>query len=216
MPQVFHPATNAFAKVSILGAGAILAIAVYIMMIVVRSPYTTMVHVVREQPVAFSHEHHVSHLGIDCRYCHLSVEDSSSAGIPATEICMNCHSYLFVDSPMLEPVRTSYRTGVPLQWTRVHDVPDFVYFNHSIHVHAGIGCDACHGRVDKMPLMWREKTLHMQWCLECHREPEKYIRPREEVFNLGWTPEGDQEALAEELIQLYAVERKTDCSTCHR
>jgi hypothetical protein len=172
--------------------------------------------VVREQPVPFSHKHHVADAGIDCRYCHTSVEESSFAGLPATEICMRCHSHLFTDSEILEPVRASFRTGEPLEWTRVHDLPDFVYFNHSIHVHKGIGCSTCHGPVHKMPLMWREHTLHMEWCLECHREPERFVRPRDQIYNMDWQPPSDQLALGKRLVEEYHISRKTDCSICHR
>ena len=133
----------------------------------------------REQPIPFSHAHHVGGLGIDCRYCHTSVETSSFAGIPPTKTCMNCHSQIWSTSPTLEPVRESFRTGVSIQWTRVNDLPDYVYFNHSIHVNKGIGCESCHGRVDRMPLTWQENSLQMDWCLDCHRDPGKHIRPRD-------------------------------------
>ena len=140
----------------------------------------------------FSHEHHVRGLGIDCRYCHTSVEKSSFAGIPPTETCMTCHSQIWTDSPMLEPVRTSLRTNTPIRWNRVHDLPDYVYFNHGIHVQKGVGCVSCHGRVDQMPLTWKAEPMTMEWCLSCHRNPEKHLRPREEVFNMDWVPPEDQ------------------------
>ena len=188
MAQIFHPSMNALARGTLFGAVFLVAFAGYAFYEVQSSSYITNVGVAREQPVEFSHEHHVRGLGIDCRYCHTSVETSASAGMPSTATCMNCHAHIWKQSPLLEPVRASYRTGESLEWTRVHDLPDFVYFNHSVHVAAGVGCASCHGRVDKMPLMWREHSLHMDWCLECHRNPEPHRRPRDEVFNLAWEP----------------------------
>src|SRR2546428_11240974 len=147
-----------------------------------------------------SRERHVAGNGIDCRYCHTSVEDSSFAGIPPTKTCMNCHSQIFSTSPFLEPVRHSFRTDQSLQWTRVHDLPDFAYFNHSIHVHKGIGCTTCHGRVDRMPLMWQERSLQMEWCIDCHRNPEQYVRPRAEVFSVAYVPPDNQRELGKRLV----------------
>ena len=192
MPNVFHPAMNTFSRVSIFGAVFFVAGVVGLLWMLVRTPYVTKASVIREQPVPFSHQHHVADAGIHCRYCHTSVEDPAIAGIPSTSICMNCHSFLFSDQEMLQPVRASLRSGKPLEWTRVHDLPDFVYFNHSIHINKGVGCSTCHGRVDQMPLMWQEQTLQMEWCLDCHRAPEKFLRPREEVFTMGYEPAGDQ------------------------
>ena len=180
------------------------------------SPYITEVGVARTQPIPFSHKHHVGDNGIDCRYCHTSVEDSSFAGIPPTTTCMNCHTQIWADSAMLAPVRESFRTGLPIQWTRVHNLPGFVYFDHSIHVHKGIGCSTCHGRVDQMPLMWRENTLYMDWCLDCHREPERFVRPREHVFSMDYVPPADQLAIGRKLVKDYNIEKLTSCSTCHR
>lgn len=214
--QIFHPNTNPLSRGTIFGAIFILAVIGGIIYMLAQSQYMTQVNVVRDQPVAFSHEHHVSGLGIDCRFCHTSVEDSSFAGIPPTETCMECHSIIWNDSPKLELVRESYRTGEPLQWTRVHDVPDFVYFDHSIHVQKGIGCATCHGEVQKMPLMWRAESLQMKWCLDCHRNPEKYVRPRDEVFNMTWTPPQDDPHFGQELVKEYGIERLTNCWTCHR
>jgi hypothetical protein len=168
--------------------------------------------------VPFSHEHHVSGLGLDCRYCHLSVEKSAFAGIPPTQICMGCHSQIWKDSPMLEPVRASYRTGKPLEWTRVHDLPDFVYFNHSIHIAKGVGCESCHGRVDQMPLMRKVKTLQMEFCLECHREPQDFLRERDEVFRFGAQVSQRTPEEGRELVERYHVNVRqlTDCFVCHR
>jgi len=184
--------------------------------LVVRSPYEMMQNTPREQPVPFSHEHHVGGLGIDCRYCHTTVEESSFANIPATKICMNCHSQMWTTSPMLEPVRESYRTGKSIEWTRVNDLPEFVYFDHSIHIHKGIGCESCHGRVDKMPLTWQAAPLTMEWCLDCHRHPENHIRPLDQVFNMAYTPPPNQAEFGKRLMKEYHVRSLTSCSTCHR
>lgn len=219
MPQVFHPSMNAVARASIFGAAFILAAVGWILWRYYRSSYQTQVGVVRPQPVQFSHEHHVGGLGIDCRYCHTSVETSSFAGIPATEICMQCHSQIWRDSPKLELVRQSYRTDESIRWTRVHDVPDFVYFDHSIHVKKGVACVACHDRVDRMPLMWRAATLHMQWCVDCHRQPEPHLRPADEVFTMTSAPavaSGNAAAAQAELAASYHISHETDCSVCHR
>ena len=216
MPQIFHPSMNTVARVSVFGALGFVVLLMWVGYTLARSPYVTEVGVVREQPVPFSHKHHVGDAGIDCRYCHTSVEESAVAGIPPTETCMNCHSQLWKDAPLLEPVRESYRTGKPLEWTRVHDLPDFAYFNHSIHIAKGIGCSTCHGQVDDMPLMWRESTLQMKWCLDCHRNPEPHIRPPGEIYNMNWKPEDDPDFdAAEQMIALH-VKSKTNCSVCHR
>jgi hypothetical protein len=182
------------------------------------SPYMTRQGLALDQPVPFSHEHHTSGLGIDCRYCHTTVETSASAGIPATETCMTCHSQVWTDAPMLQPVQESWTTGRPLRWNRVHDTPDFVFFNHSIHVQKGIGCSTCHGRVDQMPLVHQEHSLWMKWCIECHRHPEKQIRPKEEVFNMAYEAPKNQTELGKRLMSDYHVETAelTDCSMCHR
>jgi hypothetical protein len=216
MGQIFHPSTNTISRLTIFGSAILLVAVVAGLAAINESPYITEVGVARAQPVPFSHKHHVGDDGIDCRYCHTSVEESSFAGIPPTKTCMNCHTQIWPDSPMLEPVRESFRTGKSIQWTRVHNLPGFVYFNHSIHVHKGIGCVTCHGRVDKMPLMWRENTLYMDWCLECHRAPERFVRPREYVFSMEYQAPADQLALGEKLVKEYHIEKLTSCSTCHR
>lgn len=215
MAQIFHPSTNTISKVSIFGAIFIVSAIIWIIAVISRSPYVSQAQVVREQPVPFSHKHHVSGLGIDCRYCHTSVEESSYAGIPPTHTCMTCHSQIWSESPMLAPIRESYRTGRSLEWTRVHNLADFVYFNHSIHIKKGIGCVTCHGQVDQMPLLWQTNSLYMEWCLECHREPERFVRPREQIFNMNWNPP-DQLTLGQQLLQEYNIRKLTSCSTCHR
>jgi hypothetical protein len=219
MAQIFHHSSNTLARMTIYGAVFFLAFVSWAGYELDRSHWSTRQNVPREQPIPFSHAHHVGGEGFDCRYCHTSVESSSFAGIPATEICMNCHSQIWRTSPTLEPVRASYRTGESISWTRVHDLPDFVYFNHSIHVAKGVGCESCHGRVDRMPLMMQENTLQMEWCLNCHRHPERYVRPKELITQMGYVPAGDQEEIGRRLVQEYHIQdarQLTSCSTCHR
>lgn len=181
-----------------------------------KAGYTTGVGVPVEQPIPFSHEHHVNGLGISCEYCHVSVREASFAGIPPTNTCMTCHSQIWNTSPMLAPVRASASTQRPLSWVRVHDLPDFTYFNHSIHVNKGIGCETCHGQVDKMPLTWRVNTLFMSWCLDCHRNPEQHLRPPDEIFTMNWNPADGKPG--KELAADYGINVKqlSDCSICHR
>jgi len=217
--QIFLRSTNTIARVSIFGAIFFLGFFAWAFSSLMRSPYATRQGVVLKQPVPFSHQHHVAGLGIDCRYCHTSVETSGFAGIPPTETCMNCHKQIWTNADLLEPVRSSYANNVPIEWTRVHDLPDFVYFNHSVHIAKGIGCASCHGQVDRMPLMYQEASLQMEWCLACHRDPGKFVRPREEVFNLNWQPPADPaeaQALQARLVKEYNVQSLTSCSTCHR
>jgi hypothetical protein len=216
MGQIFHQSTNTISRVSIFGAAFFAGFLVWMGYGVMGSPYVTQQFVAREQPVQFSHAHHVGGVGLDCRYCHTSVEVSSFAGIPPVKTCMNCHSQIWSNSPYLEPVRTAFRTGQPLEWTRVNDLPDFVYFNHSIHINKGVGCDTCHGKVDRMPLMWQHASLQMEWCLGCHRNPEKFVRPRDQVFNMKYEPPADQAALGAKLVAEYKIQRLTNCTTCHR
>ncbi|HUP44065.1 MAG TPA: cytochrome c3 family protein [Thermoanaerobaculia bacterium] len=214
MAQIFHRSANTLSRVTIFGAVFIAGFALWAIGAVVRSPYFTRQGIQLDQPVQFSHQHHVGGLGIDCRYCHQSVEASSFAGIPPTSTCMNCHAQIWTNAEILEPIRASFANGTPIVWNRVHQLPDFVHFNHSIHVAKGIGCASCHGRVDKMNLMYQASPLTMSWCLDCHREPEKFIRPREEVFNMEYVPV-NQEELGPRLVEEYAVKKLTSCSTCH-
>lgn len=215
MPQIFHRSTNTIAKVSIYGAVFFAAGLGWVFATLDRSSYNTGQGVTLEQPVPFSHDHHTVALGIDCRYCHTSVETAAYAGVPPTATCINCHKLIWNDSPMLAPVRESFASGESIEWTRVNDLPDYVYFNHSIHLAKGIGCASCHGRVDQMPLLYQAESLQMEWCLECHRNPEDQIRPREELFNMAWKA-GDQETLGAALVEEYHANPKTDCSICHR
>jgi hypothetical protein len=214
--QIFHHSTNTLAKVSIFGALVAAGLGLWLVLEINRSPYVTNAGVARIQPVQFSHQHHVGGLGLDCRYCHTSVEKAAVAGIPPTKTCMNCHSQIWSTSPELEPVRESFRTGHSLEWIRVHDLPEFAYFDHSAHVNKGMGCSTCHGRVDRMPLVWQEKSLQMEWCLECHRAPEKFVRPQSEVFNAAYEPPADQIEQGRKLVQEYGLKPRTSCSTCHR
>jgi ferredoxin len=219
MAQIFHPVANAIARLSIVLGVVVVGGALVTLDQVTRSPYTTEVDVARAQPVPFSHKHHAN-MGIDCRYCHTSVEDAAFAGIPPTKTCMNCHSQIFADAPMLEPVRESWRTGESLQWNRVHDLPQFAYFNHSIHVAKGIGCSTCHGRVDEMPLVRKQNTLYMGWCLDCHRAPENFVRPKDKVFDMAWEPPANQREVGLELVKEYKIDtdhyKMLDCYLCHR
>jgi hypothetical protein len=218
MPQIFRQRSNTIARGTIIGLVLVIVSFGWALHAVYWSPFTTRVNMPIEQPVPFSHDHHVGGLGIDCRNCHTSVEKSSFAGMPPTETCMTCHSQLWTDAPMLAPIRESLVTGKPIHWRRVHDLPDFVYFNHSIHVNKGIGCSSCHGRVDKMPITWQAHTLYMKWCLDCHNEPQKFIRPREEVFNMAWRGTSEQSKRGHELVDQYHVRTRqlADCSICHR
>jgi hypothetical protein len=237
--QVFHRSTNTIAKVSIFGGLFIVAASLWVLAEINRSSYNTGQFIEVQQPVQFSHKHHVGDDGIDCRYCHTSVETSNTAGLPPTKTCMNCHSQIWADSAYLEIVRASYRDNKPIEWTRVHDLPDYVYFNHSIHVNKGVGCASCHGRVDQMPMIYQAASLQMEWCLACHREPERYLRPKEKITDMAWNIEADPvegvaadpfNLLAEnkaesrvklglELKRKYHVRNErqlTSCSTCHR
>jgi len=217
MPQIYHRSFNTLSKVSIFGGVFIIAFLGWCLTVWSRSSYATNVGLARVQPVQFSHEHHVRGLGIDCRYCHTSVEDSSFAGIPATKTCMNCHSQIWVGSPYLEPVRESYRSGKSIPWERIHRLGDFAYFNHSIHVQKGIGCSTCHGPVQRMPLTYQHATLLMEWCLDCHRHPEKFVRPRDKVFEMEWPPPGwNQKEKGRELVEKHNIRSLLHCSTCHR
>ncbi len=184
--QIFHRSANVLARASIYAGIFAFAGVLWGGVQLQRSPYITNAGIARPQPAPFSHEHHVAAIGIDCRYCHTSVETSSFAGIPPTKTCMNCHSQIWTNAAYLEPVRESFRSGKSLVWTRVNDLPNFVYFDHSIHVTKGVGCNTCHGPVDRMPLMFNYASLQMEWCISCHRGPEKNLRPREQVFNMRY------------------------------
>lgn len=219
MAQIFHRSTNTISRVSLFSAIFLIALALVVAAAVARSPYATNQYVPQDQPVQFSHKHHVGDDGIDCRYCHTSVETSAVAGIPPTKTCMNCHSILFADSQYLELVRESFRTGKSIEWSKVHRLPDFVYFDHSIHVNKGVGCSSCHGQVNQMALMWQASSLQMKWCIECHRNPERVLRPRDQIFNMDWQAPPDQIEQGLKLAKQYNIRAEwdlTSCSTCHR
>jgi hypothetical protein len=216
MSALFSPRSNAIFRlvlvVLVAGAGG----TVTALMVYPRVPYGTGAFNPIAQPVQFDHRHHVQDDLIDCRYCHASVERAASAGIPPTELCLNCHSQVWNKSPLLDLVRASWFAGRPVPWMRVHKLPDFVYFSHAAHVQKGVGCAECHGRVDQMPAIEQVQPLNMAWCLDCHRDPLPRLRPVEEVTNMAWKPDGDPVALGRELARKYDVHPRTSCTTCHR
>jgi hypothetical protein len=232
MPQFFPPSANQYARTSLIFLVVLLGTLGLTAYKLQSSPWVTREGLRPEQPVPFSHQHHVSGLGIDCRFCHTSVETSGFAGIPPTKTCMNCHSQIWTGAPLLEPVRSSFKNDKSLVWTRVHDLPDFVYFSHEIHINKGVGCKTCHGPIDEMPLTFQNASLQMEWCLDCHRNTVKNLRPREEVFNMTyqqpsrWKPVTfngkqffDQDTLGSEIQKKYHVKGEyelTTCDTCHR
>lgn len=218
MAQIFSPAADTWLRLVLL---LIVAAAVVLLLAAagyVRSDYVTAAGWVVGQPVPFSHQHHVSGLGIDCRYCHDSVEVSSEAGYPPTHTCMTCHSQIWTGAPVLEPVRQSLARGVPLHWNRVAKLPDYVFFRHDIHIHAGVGCVTCHGRIDRMPLTWRAERFEMQWCLDCHRDPAPNLRPLDRITDMDWQPPADRRALGAALMKERGIDasKLTSCYTCHR
>jgi len=220
MAQLFHRGANNIAKASMVLAIVLAGVAFFVYSYIARSSYLTGALTEKQQPVQFSHRHHVGDDGIDCRYCHTSVETSASAGIPSTQTCMNCHNQLFVDQPYLEPIRASFRDNKPIEWERVHDLPGFAYFNHSIHVKKGVGCATCHGDVGNMAAVYQTNTLQMEWCLACHRDPAPNIRPKDEIYNTSWNPrditDEQQKEVDEKIKSLRSKELLTSCSTCHR
>ena len=220
MAQIFHRSTNFISRLSVFSVLFLVGLGLVGVLGLARSPYATNQNISRAQPIQFSHKHHVADDGIDCRYCHTSVETSAVAGIPPTKTCMNCHSVLFNDVGYLEPVRESYRSDQSIQWVKVHRIPDYVYFNHSIHINKGVGCSSCHGQVNQMPLVFQATPMLMEWCLNCHRNPEMALREtQDDVFNMDWKAPANQAEIGKRL----AAERKirttvelTSCSTCHR
>jgi hypothetical protein len=217
MAQIFHPRSGLILKLGLLGLVLLVLGAVLTWYSFTAEPHGVGEAV--EQPVPFSHRHHAGDLGIDCRYCHGTVETDAFAGMPPISTCMTCHSQLYTNQAALKPVVDSWRSGAALHWQRVNQLPDFVYFNHAIHVAKGIACVSCHGRVDRMPLTARMQSLSMKWCLGCHRAPEKFLRPRDKVFAMAWQPDpGDQHKLGMALVNAYHIDKRrlTDCSVCHR
>ncbi len=219
MSQIFPKSANAAVRSSLFAVMALTLFAGWGVFTLMRSSWLTKQSEFVDQPIQFSHAHHVGGVGLDCRYCHTSVEKSSFAGIPPTKTCINCHSQIWTNAPILEPVRASFRNDTPLSWVRVNDLPDFVYFSHQIHVKQGVGCATCHGPVDKMPLTYQATSLQMEWCLDCHRAPEKFLRPRSEVFNMAYEAPADQLELGLRLKKEYnvaGIAHMTSCSVCHR
>jgi hypothetical protein len=217
MPQYFPKNANAFLKWLVLG-GSVFAVLLIVVLALYARTTNNAVGVPVEQPVAFAHNLHAGQLGIDCRYCHTSVEVEASAGLPPTETCMSCHSQIRVGAPALQVVQASWDEQRPIEWNRVHDLGDFVYFNHSAHLTAGVGCSTCHGAVNEMGGIWKAESMTMGWCLECHRAPEKYLRPRSEVFNMDYVAPAEQIELGSQLVEAYHVNthKLPQCSTCHR
>jgi hypothetical protein len=217
MPAIFRPSANLAAAVTLLLVVAIGVAAVMWWWLWPRTDYARHIRWPLHQPVPFSHEHHVAGLGLDCRFCHSSVEVSASAGLPPTSTCMTCHSQIWTNAELLAPVRFSLVNDTPIAWHRVNDLPDYVYFNHSIHIAKGVGCASCHGEVDRMPLTYKAKSLTMQFCLDCHRNPGPYLRPKNQIFNTEWRRTADTPK-PEALMVAYRIggRRLTDCSICHR
>jgi hypothetical protein len=214
MAQVFDRSSNALARFSLVLTGVIVIALGVTLDNLQRSPWVTRQGQRPDQPVPFSHKHHVVGLGLQCQYCHTSVEKSSYAGIPPTKTCINCHSQIWTNAQLLEPVRQSWATGASIQWIRVHDLPDYVYFNHSIHVNKGIGCASCHGRVDEMPLMYQQNTLQMEWCLNCHRNPGVNLRPTSEIYNMAWAgPSSDKPVWCSDASSDKPTAQNVNCTT---
>ncbi|MCW5881763.1 MAG: cytochrome c3 family protein [Anaerolineae bacterium] len=216
MPQIFGPGANSLSRFTIITLLLVAGLTLAILMAYQRSSYVTFVGVNRPQPVQFSHKHHVGDDGIDCRYCHTSVETGDNAGMPSTQTCMNCHQYIWANSPYLAPVRDSWATGKPIIWTKVHDTAQFAYFNHSVHVAKGVGCTTCHGQVNEMNGMFKTETMSMEYCITCHFNPAQFVRPKSEVFNVNYAPPANQAALGAQLVADYKIESLVSCSTCHR
>jgi hypothetical protein len=219
MSAIFKPSANFLARFSLVAVATVLGGGLLGLWGYFRTPYYAGLQEEIAQPVLFDHRHHVVDDLIDCRYCHFNVDRGATAGIPSTEMCLNCHSQVWNKSPKLEPVRRSYFTGQPIEWNRVHQLPDFTYFNHSIHVNKGIGCATCHGRIDQMPAVTKVATLQMSWCLDCHRNPAPNLRPRDQITNMAWQPPDDPVAaktLATDLMKTYDVHSRVSCTTCHR
>jgi hypothetical protein len=218
MPQIFRPYADTVARSVLVAIIVVPFLAIAIGYWFIASNYITGQTITLDQPVPFSHQHHVGGLGLDCRYCHSGVERSPVAGIPPTHTCMTCHSQLYTNAQMLAPVRTSLAEQRPIHWNKVNKLPDYVYFDHSIHIAKGVGCTTCHGPVDYMPLMRQAAPLTMGWCLECHRDPAPNLRQLAEVVDPDWTAPVDQMAQGHALLVKYHIdtEHLTDCSVCHR
>jgi hypothetical protein len=217
MGYSFQPGANLAVKLTLLSAAVVIVIGLFWWWFWPRTDYARHVGFPLSQPAPFSHEHHVGGLGIDCRFCHTSVEVSSTAGMPPTYVCMTCHSQIWTNAEALAPVRQSLAEGKPVVWNRVTDLPDYVYFNHSIHIAKGVGCSSCHGEVVRMPLTLKAKSLTMQFCLGCHRDPGPNLRPKDQIFNTEWQRTEETPSASSLLAQYHIGGRTlTDCSICHR
>jgi len=218
MSQIFHPRANSIARVVLVAIPLSLVFLLVVGYQFSASPYTTGLDRIVEQPVPFSHKHHVGALGLDCRYCHEDVEQAAFAGMPPTSTCMTCHSQLWTNADVLEPVRASLVNGKPLHWNRVYSLPDYVYFDHSVHVRNGVGCSSCHGDMSEQPLTLQAQPLTMGWCLECHRDPGPHLRPADQIYDPRVPDPHNGARKSAELLHQYLVESRnlTDCSTCHR
>lgn len=219
MRQIFRRRSNAISRFSLLFLLVGLPLGALGFWTALKwSSWQTEVNVPYEQPVPFSHQHHVAGLGLDCRYCHSTVETTATAGMPPTHTCMTCHSQIWQNAAILEPVRQSYAKQIPLQWNRVYRIPKYVYFNHSIHVNKGVGCTSCHGDIGAMPMTWKQNPFYMRNCLACHRHPEQNLRPQSEIFDPFWKKPQDQESIGQRLVEENHIpkERLTDCYVCHR
>jgi hypothetical protein len=216
--QIFREGANTIATLVLAAIAVVPVLGFGFGYQIMKSPYVTEQNVTRNQPVPFSHEHHVGGLGIDCRYCHTSVEKARFAGIPPTETCMTCHSQIWTNAEVLAPVRASLAENKPIRWQRVHKLPDYVYFDHAIHVAKGVGCSTCHGPVEQMRLMRQAQPLTMDWCVDCHRDPAGGVRPREAVFDQSWTPPENRKEIGRQLMATFHIrtDHLTDCSICHR
>jgi cytochrome c7-like protein len=225
MPQIFSLRASLWFKTALIATPFILVVAGLAAYRFSYSSYATQVDMALDQPVPFSHQHHVGGLGIDCQYCHTTVTKTADAGMPDTETCMTCHSQIWTEAKVLQPVRESLSSHIPIRWTRVHNLADYVYFDHSIHINKGISCTKCHGDVESMPILGKKVTLQMGWCLECHRHPALAFHPPNtlfqpiQVFTLNWRIDADPSAkrlLATQLANIPSVRQLTDCTTCHR
>ena len=216
MPPLFRPWVDHVVRAALVIVVVVIIGGPILLMAWVRTPYITGQGVPFDQPISFDHRHHVRDDGIDCLYCHVSATRAASAGIPPTELCLNCHNQIWNDSPLLQVVWHSFASRQPIAWTRVTRLPDFVFFNHAAHTTAGVGCETCHGRIDRMARVYQAAPLTMGWCLDCHRAPERYLRPRDQVTTMGWQPPDVQLVVGRALKQRYRVRALTDCTTCHR
>ncbi len=217
MPAIFGPGANLAAKLTLIGLACVIGGGIAWWLLWPRMDYERHVGWTLNQPVPFSHQHHVAGLGIDCRFCHTTVETSANAGLPPTYTCMTCHSQIWTNAALLEPVRQSLAENKPIHWARVTNLPDYVYFNHSIHIAKGVGCESCHGQVDRMPLTYKAKTLTMQFCLDCHRNPAPNLRPENAIYDIEWHRTANTPSPAD-LMRHYHIGGRTltDCSICHR